>query len=176
MTAQLGIGSTRPQVGSGRRHAGTFRFVCHEPRAEAIFVSCASFQDVSNDLRFGASQALLTAALGGLLSVAAACTSHDSSSGANAASGSSDSTLRPTAICDAGVPANPSVTSTTTTMMTQAQFQTQCDGRHGEFIIQPHCGGANACRGMSYDVQTQAFTEHSCRGTNTCAGYTCIIC
>jgi hypothetical protein len=60
--------------------------------------------------------------------------------------------------------------------MTQDVFTSQCNARHGLFEVQPHCGGSNACRGMSYDSETKTLTEHSCRATNTCAGFSCVIC
>lgn len=78
--------------------------------------------------------------------------------------------------CDAGVSPNPTVTKSTKVTMTREQFTADCDRRHGFFEIEPHCGGSNACRGMSYDSTTETLTEHSCRGTNTCAGYSCIVC
>lgn len=55
-------------------------------------------------------------------------------------------------------------------------FTADCDARGGTVQTHPHCGGLNSCRGMSYDQTTQTFTEHTCRGANTCTGYTCIIC
>ena len=58
--------------------------------------------------------------------------------------------------------------------LTLEQFTALCDSMNGIFEIQPHCGGSNACRGMSYDTGTQTLTEHTCRGTNTCAGYSCV--
>jgi len=60
--------------------------------------------------------------------------------------------------------------------MTHDQFTAQCEAQAGIVEVQPHCGGSNSCRGMSYDVDTQTLAEHTCRATNTCAGYNCVIC
>lgn len=59
--------------------------------------------------------------------------------------------------------------------MTENQFKSECAAKGGRFELEPECGGHNSCKGMSYDVGTQTLTEHTCRGTNTCAGYSCII-
>jgi hypothetical protein len=29
---------------------------------------------------------------------------------------------------------------------------------------------------MSYDTETQTLLQHTCRATNTCAGFSCVIC
>ena len=149
----------------------------------------------------GASQALLAAALSGLLCLASAsCTGASSAqahadkdavtSGSDAASdGGRDAatdpdseppangdTPVPDTACDGGVSPDAGVTSSTTGALTLEQFTALCDAKHGIVEIQPHCGGSNACRGMSYDSNTQTLTEHTCRGTNTCGGYSCVIC
>lgn len=59
--------------------------------------------------------------------------------------------------------------------MTLEKFTQMCDDRGGTVEINPHCGGSNSCKGMSYDEGTQTLTEHTCKATNTCAGYSCII-
>jgi hypothetical protein len=111
------------------------------------------------------SAALLSAALGALVCTAPAC------------GGSVESQTPETPFaCQTGVSASPEVTSSTTLAMTQAEFTAECDARHGVFEVEPHCGGLNNCRGISYDIGTQVLTEHTCRATNTCAGYSCIIC
>lgn len=58
--------------------------------------------------------------------------------------------------------------------MTQAQFEKMCADKGGKVELHAHCGGANSCRGMSYDTGTHVLTEHECRATNTCAGYSCV--
>lgn len=58
--------------------------------------------------------------------------------------------------------------------MTLAAFTALCDMRHGTLQIHPHCGGNNSCKGISYDTGTQTFTEHTCKGLNTCTGYSCV--
>jgi hypothetical protein len=78
--------------------------------------------------------------------------------------------------CPDGVSPTPEVTSTVVGPVTQQEFEDMCSARHGIFEIQPGCGGSNAGRGFSYDSGTQKLTEHTCRATNTCAGYSCVIC
>lgn len=114
------------------------------------------------------SDGLRTAALSGLL-LGAATACHSSES---AAPGSASQAPA----CDGGMPANPSVTSSKMVTMTQEEFAHQCTSLDGVMAIQPECGGSNVCRGMSYDTGTETLTEHTSRGTNTCAGYTCIVC
>lgn len=127
----------------------------------------------------GASQALLSAALGGLLSLASvACGSSGASASAAAASTETTNgdTPIPATACDGGVSPDPTVTSTAAGALTLGQFTSQCNTLNGIVEIQPHCGGSNACRGMSYDTETQTLSEHTCRATNTCAGYSCVVC
>ncbi len=96
-----------------------------------------------------ASRALLTAALGGLMCLGVtACTN---SSGAGITS------------------------SKVVTDMTQQKFTQMCDDRGGTVEVIPECAGKNSCKGMAYDTATQTLTEHTCKGTNTCAGYNCVI-
>jgi len=120
-----------------------------------------------------ASSSLLAAALGGLLCLASgACTQSQDTGPA----GSTTSAVAPFE-CDGGVVPDAGVTSGTVVPgLTRGDFTTKCDDLHGVVEIQPHCGGLNACRGMSYDTNTQVLTMHTCRGTNSCAGYTCVIC
>lgn len=59
--------------------------------------------------------------------------------------------------------------------MTQEKFTAMCDEKGGTIEIHPHCGGANSCKGMSYDTATHVLTEHTCKGMNTCAGYSCVL-
>jgi hypothetical protein len=66
--------------------------------------------------------------------------------------------------------------STVVADMTLEKFTADCDALGGALEIHPHCGGFNSCKGMSYDTGTQTLTEHTCKGLNTCAGYSCIIC
>jgi len=62
------------------------------------------------------------------------------------------------------------------TGMTLEKFTADCDARHGVVEIPPHCGGFNSCKGLSYDTDTQVLTEHTCRGMNSCFGYSCVLC
>jgi hypothetical protein len=64
--------------------------------------------------------------------------------------------------------------STVDATMDLAKFTALCDARHGTVEIHPHCGGYNSCKGLSYDTSTHVLTEHTCKGLNTCAGYSCI--
>ncbi|MGH7285816.1 MAG: hypothetical protein ACRELY_30215 [Polyangiaceae bacterium] len=116
-----------------------------------------------------ASSALLGAALGGLL-----CMSTQACGGSSIEQ--TEDSPQPATACSTGVSPNPKVSSTSVETLTKDQFQAQCDQRHGIFEVQPECGGSNACRGMSYDTNTSTLSEHDCRATNTCAGYTCVIC
>jgi len=124
-----------------------------------------------------ASHALLSAALGGLLCVATSrCSANSAGSDSGASSVNGDTPI-PAIACDAGVSPDPSVTSATIVAnMTESEFMAQCDAVSGILEIQPHCGGSNSCRGMSYDLETQTLSEHTCRATNTCAGYSCVVC
>jgi hypothetical protein len=54
-------------------------------------------------------------------------------------------------------------------------FTAMCDRAGGFVEIHPHCGGANTCKGFSYDEGVHVFTEHTCAGLNTCNGYSCVI-
>jgi hypothetical protein len=54
-------------------------------------------------------------------------------------------------------------------------FTEMCDRAGGWVEIHPHCGGANSCRGFSYDEGTHVFTEHTCAGLNTCNGFSCVL-
>jgi hypothetical protein len=83
----------------------------------------------------------------------------------------------PDTTCDGGVVPNPQITSATVVAgLTLDQFTAQCQTVSGILEIQPHCGGSNACRGMSYDSATQTLTQHTCRGMNSCAGFSCVVC
>lgn len=82
----------------------------------------------------------------------------------------------PSTKCASGQVPNPAVTSTVVGALTQDAFAALCAARNGIFEIQPLCGGSNSCRGMSYDSGTQTLIEHSCQATNTCAGYSCVVC
>ena len=103
-----------------------------------------------------ASRRLLAAALAGLLGVTVQACSDTEHSSANQASGS---------ITLSKVDAD----------MTLEKMTTLCDEKGGTIEQHPHCGGANSCKGMSYDETTEVYTEHTCRGMNTCAGYSCVL-
>ena len=125
-----------------------------------------------------ASHALLSAALGGLLCVAACSpkTSTQNPDAAATADTGAEASVEPFE-CDGGVVAEAGVTSSQMVpSLTLEDFTKQCDARHGVVEIEPHCGGSNNCRGFTYDTGTQLLTEHTCRATNACAGYSCIIC
>ncbi len=79
----------------------------------------------------------------------------------------------PDASCaDAGIGVTKSVVDAT---MTLEIFTKMCEARGGKLELHSHCGGNNTCKGFSYDTGTQTLTEHSCKGWNTCAGYSCVI-
>jgi len=82
----------------------------------------------------------------------------------------------PATKCETGRVPNPQVTSTVVGALSQDEFASRCAALNGIFEIQPLCGGSNSCRGMSYDSGSQTLTEHSCQATNTCSGYSCVVC
>jgi hypothetical protein len=55
-----------------------------------------------------------------------------------------------------------------------AAFQTLCDERDGTVEVMPHCGGFATAPGFSYDLTTEALSEHTCKGANTCGGWNCV--
>lgn len=54
-------------------------------------------------------------------------------------------------------------------------FTEMCDEAGG--IVETHasCHGAVTGPGFSYDDGTDVFTEHTCRGYNTCSGFSCVV-
>ncbi|MEO8796995.1 MAG: hypothetical protein ABI551_03845 [Polyangiaceae bacterium] len=124
-----------------------------------------------DDRTLRASPLLLAAAVGGLLS---ACSSP--SSGPQPATNAEVEGGTEVEACDAGVVDDPAIMSMTTGAMSEADFTARCDSAHGVVQVEPHCGGNNQCRGFSYDSKTQALTENTCRATNTCGGFSCIVC
>ena len=129
-----------------------------------------------NDSSPAASSALLAAALGGLLCLTAC--SSDEAAVDGTPTRTDGAALGAYYECPGGAVADPPVITSTKTVadLTSEAFQADCNKRHGVFEIEPHCGGSNGCRGVSYDNGTDAYTEHSCRGANTCGGFSCIVC
>lgn len=78
--------------------------------------------------------------------------------------------------CDDPVPSPQILSSETVSPWDQQAFTALCDERGGWVQVHPHCGGANSCRGFSYDSDTNVWTEHTCRAVNTCTGFSCIVC
>ena len=77
-------------------------------------------------------------------------------------------------VCD--VQADRSVTLTRPdASFTREEFDALCDRLGGFVEFHPHCGGANSCRGVSYDQTIGVYSEHGCQGLNTCTGYTCVL-
>jgi hypothetical protein len=108
-----------------------------------------------------------------------ASSSASSSAMTSSSTGSQSSnphTPIPDTACPSGISPTPMVTSTMLGMLTEQQFHDMCDQAGGIFEIQPLCGGSNACRGFAYDSGQTRLTEHTCQGTNTCAGYNCVVC
>lgn len=119
-----------------------------------------------------ASPVLLTAALGGLLCLAAC--GGESGRDFDLASFGGAITA---ASCQDGVDAKPSiVASEGVADLSEAEFRADCDRRGGHVEVHPHCGGVNGCRGISYDSDVDVVTEHSCKGANTCTGFSCVLC
>ena len=61
------------------------------------------------------------------------------------------------------------------TTMTREKFEELCDQANGKLEVHPHCGGANSCKGFSYDSDAKVYSEHTCKGLNTCTGYSCVV-
>ncbi len=59
--------------------------------------------------------------------------------------------------------------------MTREKFEELCDQANGKLEVHPHCGGANSCKGFSYDSDVKVYSEHTCKGLNTCTGYSCVV-
>jgi len=59
--------------------------------------------------------------------------------------------------------------------ITEESFREECEKLNGTVEVHPSCGGANSCRGMSYDLDTHVYTEHTCKGLNTCRGFSCLL-
>ncbi len=59
--------------------------------------------------------------------------------------------------------------------ITKESFEESCMQVAGKIEVHPSCGGANSCKGFSYDTDTLVYTEHTCQGLNTCTGYSCVV-
>lgn len=59
--------------------------------------------------------------------------------------------------------------------ITEESFRKQCEELSGKIELHPSCGGKNSCRGMSYDLDTHVYTEHTCKALNTCRGFSCVL-
>jgi hypothetical protein len=116
-----------------------------------------------------------TSSAGGAMTTSGTATSSSTSSGTGGAPPNPHTPI-PDTECATGVIPNPVITYSTTMALTQTDFQALCDQAGGIFEVQPLCGGSNACRGFAYDSGTTTYTEHTCQGTNTCAGYNCVDC
>lgn len=55
------------------------------------------------------------------------------------------------------------------------EFSEMCDEAGGIVEIHAHCGHVVTGKGFSYDSDIDVFTEHTCRGYNTCTGFSCVI-
>jgi hypothetical protein len=107
-----------------------------------------------------ASRLLVAAALGGLLGLAVC------------AGGCADDELTNGSTGEGGARITASHIDNS---MTRDSFEAACDAQGGQMEDHPHCGGANSCKGMSYDLGTHVYTEHGCRGLNTCTGFSCVL-
>jgi hypothetical protein len=59
--------------------------------------------------------------------------------------------------------------------LTREAFEEACNQAGGVLEVHPHCGGANSCKGFSYDTTIAVYSEHTCQGLNTCTGYSCVV-
>jgi hypothetical protein len=53
-------------------------------------------------------------------------------------------------------------------------FVKMCDERGGFAQTNAHCAGSNLCKGLSYMEDGTTLFDHSCKGLNSCMGYSCI--
>ena len=92
------------------------------------------------------------------------------------ADGVSDGSSSAPCLNPSGMIPDGSVSSTTIISdMTLEKFAELCNQRGGAVQLICHCGGANTCKGLSFDTTTMTLSEHTCQGMNTCAGYSCVI-
>lgn len=96
---------------------------------------------------------LLKAAVLGLVASHPACSSSDSGEKAH------DGVISSKVIAD----------------LSLEDFTLMCDEAAGTVEIHPSCGGLVSGKGFSYDSDTDVFTEHTCKGYNTCAGFSCVL-
>lgn len=54
-------------------------------------------------------------------------------------------------------------------------FTETCDEAAGVVETHDTCAGQVSGPGFSYDVDTDVYTEHTCRGFNTCVGFSCVV-
>ena len=112
----------------------------------------------------------------------------DSADSANADSANADSASADAANADpasadstsgeaAGATGNvEGVTSVQTVVdLDLADFTQMCDEAVGVVEVHDSCAGAVSGPGFSYDIDTDQFTEHTCRGFNTCRGFSCVV-
>src|SRR6187402_252394 len=131
------------------------------------------------------------AMLGLLASQSVACegsadsgaTTSDSSTASDSTSDSttSDMTTSDSATSDSGSSEGGStaamgiLSSKVIPNLTLEQFSEECQEAGGVVETHGHCGGANTCKGFSYDTDTEVYTVHTCRGYNTCTGFSCVV-
>lgn len=115
------------------------------------------------------SAALVAATLAGLL---ASCSESNDVAGA----GCAVSDAKPSSSSDTGAAtdADP-VREISKEKMTFDDLRKLCDGRGGFMQTTAACAGAASCRGLSYLAPDGPLTEHSCKGLNYCAGFSCVI-
>jgi hypothetical protein len=123
----------------------------------------------------GASQTLIRAAMTGLLRIGLGAGLGAGAFGGLAACDASSSSPA-TATAGSAATAAPHVTSTEVVPnLSLEQFTQMCDAVGGTVETIPHCGGLNTCKGFAYDLGPQVLTQHTCKATNTCAGWNCIV-
>lgn len=70
----------------------------------------------------------------------------------------------------------PGVTSTEIVAdLSLDDFTVMCNEANGVVEVHAHCGGVVSGPGFSYDSDTDALTEHTCAGVNTCTGFSCVV-
>lgn len=134
-----------------------------------------------------ASPSLLSAALLGLLGVAAGGCSdeaqntrdNDPSNEIDASAADDDSGPGegdPDAGSDAGGE-GPVVTEEIPGQRSYDSLAADCDKRGGYIQLHAACSGSNSCKGFSYGDwgEDAVLTEHTCAGLNGCTGLSCVV-
>ncbi len=152
---------------------GFIAFFCDPAAAEG-----GSESSMTSSLRFDSWAR--AAMLGLCASQSVACGSADPDTN-NSGTGGSDASTSASTSSDSGSSeggsAEPMGILSTKVIadLTLEQFSEECQEAGGVVETHSHCGGANTCKGFSYDSDTDVYSVHTCRGYNTCTGFSCVV-